>query len=487
MAKKRKTPEEDPPPAKQVINLDDDDDDQEEEQEQETSSSSSEEESSSEESSSSSEEEEESSSEEEEDSSDDDSSSSSDEEEKEGLENDDESSKKDKVRKLLEPFSKDQIVAFLKEEALNDPSILSRIVQKAESDPTHRKIFIHGLAWDATEEQVLQVFKPFGEIEEFKLITDKATGRAKGYAFAQFKTRAAAEKALKIPQKKIGNRTASCQLAALGPAAAGGATAAEEVSKRKLFVANVGPNVHVDRLRDFFGKFGEIEDGPLGLDPSTNKPRGFSIFVYKSVDGLKKALEEPLKMFEGCQLNCKKFVEGLNSSSGNNNSSSSYTQQNQSDVNYGFGINLGDLGQRLNAGGMLMPQNLGLGLAGNPMMASVLNQSGLAAAAMPGIGGIRGNYGMNNLSPSTVGLNQSGLAAAMAGMMGNYGMNSLSPGMIGNYSPQAALQRLGVFHSAQTGQSSVGANAAAVGTGSTQTQSVIGPSGLALPSYFGQL
>lgn len=378
--------------------------------------------------------------------------SSSEEEEEEQVQNkddDDEPSKREKLRELLEPLSKDQILGFLKEEALKDPSILSRIVEKAESDPTHRKVFIHGLAWDATEDQVLQVFRPFGEVEEFKLITDKVTGRAKGYAFLLFKTRAAAKNALKNPQKKIGSRTINCQLAVLGPA-----VGAAEVSKRKLFVANVGPNVNLETLRAFFGKFGEIEDGPLGLDPSTNKPRGYAIFVYKSVDGLNKALEQPAKMFEGSQLNCKKFVEGSNSNNSKNSSSkSSNQQQNQSGVNHGLGINPGYLDSSLNVGGMFMQQNPGIGLAGNPMLTAALNQSGLAVAAMAGLGG-------------------------------NFGMNGLNPGMIGSYGPLAALQGLGVLQSAQLGQSSVRANAAgvAVGTGSAQPQSDIGSSGMTLPT-----
>lgn len=380
-----------------------------------------------------------------------------DEEEEVQNNDDDESSKREKLRELLEPLSKDQILGFLKEEALKDPSILSRIVEKAESDPTHRKIFIHGLAWDATEDQVLQVFKPFGEVEELKLITDKVTGRAKGYAFLLFKNRAAAKNALNNPQKKIGNRTVSCQLAVLGPAAgAAAAGQAAEVSKRKLFVANVGPNVNVGRLRAFFGKFGEIEDGPLGLDPSTNKPRGYVIFVYKSVDGLNKALEQPAKLFEGSQLNCKKFVEGFNSNNSKNSSSKSSNQQQiQSGGNHGLGINPGYLSSSLNAGGMLMQQNPGIGLVGNPMLAAALNPSGLAVPAMAGIGG-------------------------------NFGLNSLNPGMIGNYGPLAALLGLGLggLQGAQMGQSSVGANAAgvAVGTGSAQPQSDIGSSGMTLPS-----
>ncbi|XP_016489789.1 UBP1-associated proteins 1A [Nicotiana tabacum] len=143
-------------------------------------------------------------------------SSSSEEEESE-----DEATKRETVRKLLEPFTKDKIIQLFKTAASNDPSILSRVKTLADTDPTHRKIFVHGLGYDTTLHQLHAVFEPYGEIEECKLITDKVTNRAKGYAFVLFKTRVGAKRALKEPQKKIGNRNTSCQLAAMGPAGAG--------------------------------------------------------------------------------------------------------------------------------------------------------------------------------------------------------------------------------------------------------------------------
>ncbi|CAI9113163.1 OLC1v1013714C1 [Oldenlandia corymbosa var. corymbosa] len=353
-------------------------------------------------------------------------------------ENSGEASKKEALKKLLEPFGKEQIIDILKDAAAKNPSIRSRILRKAESDPTHRKIFVHGLGWDTTEEQLLQVFKPFGEIEEHKLITDKVTGKAKGYAFVLFKTLSAAQKALKVPQKVIGNRTTSCQLASLGPAGnnvagSGSGSGDVDAGQRKIFVKNVAPTVNVDRLRAFFGNFGEIENGPLGLDPVTNKPRGYAIFTYKSVDGLKKALEEPVKVFEGCQLNCKKFVESHQNANVNKVTSNN---TNAGNVNYGQGLNMGDgFGSAMTAGGMLMQQNPGFGLVANPMW---------AAAA----------------------LNPAGFGAAMPGVGANYGTQA------------ALLQGYGVSME----QSPVGGGAG--GSGSARNQTALGFPGMNFPSYY---
>ena len=38
------------------------------------------------------------------------------------------------------------------------------------------------------------------------------------------------------------------------------------------------------------------------INKATRKCNGFVIFVCKIVEGCKKALEEPTKVFDGCQL-----------------------------------------------------------------------------------------------------------------------------------------------------------------------------------------
>ncbi|KAF8651305.1 hypothetical protein HU200_063559 [Digitaria exilis] len=79
---------------------------------------------------------------------------------------------------------------------------------------------------------------------------------------------------------------------------------------RKIFVGNVHADVDVDRLYEYFAQFGEIEEGPLGFDKNTGKPKGFALFVYKSVESARRALEEPLRNFDGKMLNVQKAIDG---------------------------------------------------------------------------------------------------------------------------------------------------------------------------------
>ncbi|KAI7749099.1 hypothetical protein M8C21_028842 [Ambrosia artemisiifolia] len=216
------------------------------------------------------------------------------------------------IDSLLEPFSKEQLVLLMKEAVNKYPDLIPSVEKIADADPAHRKIFVHGLGWDTTTETLISEYNKFGEIEDCKAVVDKNTGKSKGYGFILFKHRAGAKKALKEPQKKIGNRVTSCQLASAGPVPAPppNAPMVSEYTQRKIFVSNVAAEIDPGRLKEFFGKFGEIEEGPLGLDKQTGKPKGFALFVYKSVESAKKALEEPHKVFEGYTLNCQKAVDG---------------------------------------------------------------------------------------------------------------------------------------------------------------------------------
>lgn len=57
---------------------------------------------------------------------------------------------------------------------------MSELVQK---DTTFTKIFVGGLPYHTTDKSLRQFFEVFGEIEEAVVITDRQTGKSRGYGF----------------------------------------------------------------------------------------------------------------------------------------------------------------------------------------------------------------------------------------------------------------------------------------------------------------
>ncbi|KAF3590114.1 hypothetical protein F2Q69_00027202 [Brassica cretica] len=83
-------------------------------------------------------------------------------------------------------------------------------------DTTYTKVFVGGLAWETHSDTLRRHFEPFGDILEAVVITDKNTGRSKGYGFVTFRDPEAARRACVDATPIIDGRRANCNLASLG-------------------------------------------------------------------------------------------------------------------------------------------------------------------------------------------------------------------------------------------------------------------------------
>ncbi|CAM2005347.1 RNA recognition motif domain-containing protein [Acanthopleuribacter pedis] len=51
------------------------------------------------------------------------------------------------------------------------------------------KIFIGNLSWGTKEDAIRELCEQYGEVEQVRLITDRETGRSRGFAFASYANR----------------------------------------------------------------------------------------------------------------------------------------------------------------------------------------------------------------------------------------------------------------------------------------------------------
>ena len=59
-----------------------------------------------------------------------------------------------------------------------------------------KKIYVGNLSFDATEEQVRELFAEYGTVESIAMITDRDSGRFRGFCFVELEA-SAADKAIK--------------------------------------------------------------------------------------------------------------------------------------------------------------------------------------------------------------------------------------------------------------------------------------------------
>ena len=62
-------------------------------------------------------------------------------------------------------------------------------------NPQNQKLYVGNLNFDATEDQVRELFATHGEVAEVKIIMDRFSGRSRGFAFVRMATSEGAGKA----------------------------------------------------------------------------------------------------------------------------------------------------------------------------------------------------------------------------------------------------------------------------------------------------
>ncbi|XP_030633150.1 RNA-binding protein 38-like [Chanos chanos] len=86
----------------------------------------------------------------------------------------------------------------------------------SQKDTTFTKIFVGGLPYHTNDASLRKYFEAFGDIDEAVVITDRQTGKSRGYGFVTMTDRGAAERACKDPNPIIDGRKANVNLAYLG-------------------------------------------------------------------------------------------------------------------------------------------------------------------------------------------------------------------------------------------------------------------------------
>ena len=70
------------------------------------------------------------------------------------------------------------------------------------------KLFIGSLAWATTDESLSALFSQVGTVTSARVITDRATGRSKGFGFVEMSTEEEAQKAVaELNGKDLDGRT----------------------------------------------------------------------------------------------------------------------------------------------------------------------------------------------------------------------------------------------------------------------------------------
>ncbi|XP_056424905.1 heterogeneous nuclear ribonucleoprotein D0 isoform X2 [Hyla sarda] len=168
------------------------------------------------------------------------------------------------------------------DEGSTDPTSCDAVVEDSEK-PAHWKMFIGGLSWDTTKKDLKDYFSKFGEVVDCTLKLDPITGRSRGFGFVLFKEAEGVDKVMEQKDHKLNGKV-------IDPKRAKAMKTKEPI--KKIFVGGLSPDTPEEKIREYFGTFGEVEAIELPMDNKTNKRRGFCFITFTEEEPVKKIMEK---------------------------------------------------------------------------------------------------------------------------------------------------------------------------------------------------
>lgn len=178
------------------------------------------------------------------------------------------------------------------------------MIEGVEKEPT-ANLFCGQLSWAIDEEWLTREFESFGELASVRIITDRESGRSKGFGYIEYVDVEGAIKAVEEMQgANLDGRNIRLDFSEGRKDKAAGATPRDKSFNRAqqygdvakpptstLWVGNISFEADESMLTESFSGSGNIKGIRLPTDRETGAPKGFGYVEFYSVDEAKAAYE----------------------------------------------------------------------------------------------------------------------------------------------------------------------------------------------------
>ena len=184
----------------------------------------------------------------------------------------------------------------------------------------YEELFVRNIGYDTTEQGLAEYFAKYGDVELSKIVTDKNTGKSRGFGFLKFYDKSSAYKAMKdaenivVDGRNLQIRYSNDKSSQMK----GGNNSAKKgpASEFGVFVGNISYKCTENDLKKFFKDCGKVVDVRIAKKPD-GKLKGFAHVDFETKEGMEKAVEKNGKELLGRALKIDQSSSGNGNKGGN--------------------------------------------------------------------------------------------------------------------------------------------------------------------------
>ncbi|KAF4581085.1 cutinase negative acting protein [Ophiocordyceps camponoti-floridani] len=172
---------------------------------------------------------------------------------------------------------------------------------KTENSQASCTLFAGGLSWNVDDDGLREAFKDFEGLVGTRVVTDKMSGRSRGFGYVDFSDSDSATKAYEAMQgQELDGRVLNLDFArpnthnSQDRAADRAKKHGDSVSQESdtLWVGNLAWDIEQDAIQQAFGAVCEVKSIRLPTDPETGNLKGFGYVSFNSIEDAKTAFQE---------------------------------------------------------------------------------------------------------------------------------------------------------------------------------------------------
>ncbi|KAK3512732.1 hypothetical protein QTP70_023500 [Hemibagrus guttatus] len=180
-----------------------------------------------------------------------------------------------------------------------------------------RKLFIGGLSFETTDESLRAHFEQWGALTDCVVMRDPNTKRSRGFGFVTYSSVNEVDAAMDARPHKVDGRAVEPKRAV---SREDSCRPGAHSTVKKIFVGGIKEDTDEEHLRDYFSRFGKIDEVNIMTEKNSNKRRGFAFVTFDDHDSVDRIVIQKYHTVNGHNCEVRKALsrEEMNRVSMNN-------------------------------------------------------------------------------------------------------------------------------------------------------------------------